>query len=33
LLSLEILREKPSLPSNTISPKYEDNLVLQSQKN
>jgi hypothetical protein len=33
LLSSEILREKPTLPSNTISPKYEDNLVLQSHQN
>jgi hypothetical protein len=33
LLILEILREKPTLPTNTISPKFEDNLVLQSHQN
>jgi hypothetical protein len=32
LLTSEILREKPSLPANTISPKSEDNLVLQVTK-
>jgi hypothetical protein len=33
LLSLEIPREKTSLPTNTISQKYEDNLVIQSHQN
>jgi hypothetical protein len=33
LSNLEILRENPTLPVKTISPRYEDNLVIQNQKN